>query len=328
MNFPGLPAISGMVKVGADEFLVIHDTKSPLEPRLGVIYVRKDGPKYQEVGISNWPTNEEPPNDLEGICRISETSSEYLIAESGYYPNGDHFGRVIKIRYPVGISRHAEYLGSFRPFAPPPNNAETPRPGQIEGIAVVIHETITVLLLALRGGKEKSNEKKENSDKKVIPGQLIWGTLTEIEVPNPTFKKIGSHALTYDPIADRGAADLYIKKSGRNTWGVYSVATSDPDDLGPFRSAVYLAGTLTINVPNVCFAAQNTEKIVHWDFEGLKVEAIAEPADIFRNTSGLSIATDDELYSGIWRPVAKGEEPVAPSPLLFVKNAEVGFALK
>jgi hypothetical protein len=46
MNFPGLPEISGMVKVGADEFLVIHDTKSPLEPRLGVICIEEDGPKY------------------------------------------------------------------------------------------------------------------------------------------------------------------------------------------------------------------------------------------------------------------------------------------
>jgi hypothetical protein len=190
----------------------------------------------------------------------------------------------------------------------------------------VVHETVTVLLLALRGGKEKSNEKKEKSDEKVVPGQLIWGMLTHIDSLSPTFKKIGSHALTYEPIADRGAADLYVKKSGLNTWDVYSVATSDPGDLGPFRSAVYLAGTLTINVPNVCFAAQNTEKIVHWDFEGLKVEAIAEPAEIFGDTSGLSIATDDEFYNGIWRPIARSRETRPPSPLLFVKNAKAGFA--
>jgi hypothetical protein len=81
MNFPGLPAISGMVKVASNEFLVIHDTKGPLEPRLGVICIQKDGPKYQEVEISNWPTNEDPPNDLEGICRISAMSSERILPE-------------------------------------------------------------------------------------------------------------------------------------------------------------------------------------------------------------------------------------------------------
>lgn len=46
MNFPGLPAISGMVKVAPNEFLVIHDSKGPLELRLGVICIEKDGPKY------------------------------------------------------------------------------------------------------------------------------------------------------------------------------------------------------------------------------------------------------------------------------------------
>jgi hypothetical protein len=60
----------------------------------------------------------------------------------------------------------------------------------------------------------------------------------------------------------------------------------------------------------------------------VKVEAIAESAGIFKITGGLSIATDDEFYNGIWRPISKGRETAAPSRLLFTKNAEVGFALK
>ena len=39
MNFPGLPGISGMVKVAANDFLVIHDTKGPLGARLGTITI-------------------------------------------------------------------------------------------------------------------------------------------------------------------------------------------------------------------------------------------------------------------------------------------------
>jgi hypothetical protein len=73
---------------------------------------------------------------------------------------------------------------------------------------------------------------------------------------------------------------------------------------------------------------QNTDKIIHWDFEGLKVEAIAGPAEIFKNYGGLSIATDDELYNGIWRPIARSRESRSPSPLLFFENAKAGFALK
>ena len=39
MNFPGLPRISGMVKVAANDFLVIHNTKDPLGARLGTITI-------------------------------------------------------------------------------------------------------------------------------------------------------------------------------------------------------------------------------------------------------------------------------------------------
>ena len=112
---------------------------------------------------------------------------------------------------------------------------------------------------------------------------------------------------------------------------MYSVATSDPKDfgdprdLGPFRSAVYLGGTLTVTPPDISFAPRKTEEIVHWDFDGLKVEAIAAPAEMFKDTGGLSIATDDELYNGIWRPISKSRETRSPSPLLFIKNAKVGF---
>jgi hypothetical protein len=309
----------------SNEFLVIHDTKGPLGARLGAISIQKEGPKYQELGICNWPTYEDLPNDLEGICSIPERPGEYLIVESGFYHG--HFGRIIKIRFPIGIPGNAEYLGSFRPFPASRKKTDTPRPEQIEGIAVVVHNGITVLLLALRGGKEKPNDK-------VVPGRLIWGTLTEIETPNPTFKKEGCHHLTYQPIGDRGAADLYVLQKRPNSWDVYSVATSDPGDfgdkkdLGPFRSAVYLAGTLKIDGRKISFAPPKTKKIVHWSFDGLKVEAIAAPAEEFNDAGGLSIATDDEFYNGIWRPISKSRQTRHPSPLLFIKNAKLGFALK
>ena len=333
MNFTGLPGISGMVRVGPNDFLVVHDTKGPLEPRLGAISVTKeDGPKYRAVEIRNWPINEKPPNDLEGICRISKTSSEFLIVEAGYYPKGGHFGRIIKLRYPVGIPGHAEYLGMFRPFSPPPNNTETPTAEQIEGIAIVLHEAITVLLIALRGGKERQNNKNQTSAEPAVPGQLIWGALTNLDSSTPSFEKLGSYPLTCAAIGDRGAADLYVTEDEDelNRWKVYSVATSDPKKFGPFRSAVYLAGRLIVDVCNVRFNPESSDKIVHWDFQGLKVEAIAAPAQIFEDTGGLSIATDDEVYNGIWRAIgrSKPQETVAPSRSLFSNEAKEGLALK
>jgi hypothetical protein len=56
------------------------------------------------------------------------------------------------------------------------------------------------------------------------------------------------------------------------------------------------------------------------------VEAIAAPAEIFKGTSGLSIATDDEFYNGIWRPMSNSTETRSPSQLLFIKYAKVGLA--
>jgi hypothetical protein len=73
---------------------------------------------------------------------------------------------------------------------------------------------------------------------------------------------------------------------------IYSVATSDPGDsgdkkdLGPFRSAVYLDGTLRIVCRDISFAPPKTKKIVHWSFDGLEVEAIAEPAKEFNGAAG------------------------------------------
>ena len=330
MNLPGLPSISGMVKVAANQFLVVHDGKRPNEPRLGVIDVEeKKGLGYREISIDKWPSNEKPPNDVEGICAIPGRNDEYLLAESGFYPGHGKFGRVIKIAYPRGKTLDAaEYMGSFRPLPAPPNNVDTPRPAQIEGIAVVVQHHFNVLLLALRGGKETPEEKK------IIAGQLIWGTLTGVDTSTPTFTKSGTAPLSYKPIADRGAADLYVMPYRTDKWKVYSVATSDPGDfgdqkdLGPFRSAVYLAGTLTIGPAKILFKPLKAKKIVHWDFEGLKVEAIAAPAEMFKESGGLSIATDDELYNGIWRPISKSTVARSPSPLLFTKNAKEGFYLK
>ena len=137
--------------------------------------------------------------------------------------------------------------------------------------------------------------------------------------------------MSYKPIADRGAADIYVISKTANSWDLYSVATSDPGDLGPFRSAVYSAGTITIDPPDVSFARQENQNIVHWDFEGLKVEAVAAPAELFKgksSVSGLSVATDDEVYNGIWRPIPPSPKMTSPSPMLFSKNVNAEFSFK
>ena len=319
MNMSLIPSVSGMVKVAANQFLVAHDGKRPNEPRLGVIDVEDKGLSYREIGIDKRPANEDLPNDVEGICAIPDRTGEYLLAESGFYPPQGEFGRIIKIGYTGGSALGAEYLGSFRPFPPPANKAETPDPEQIEGIASVAYDGTTALLLALRGSA--SNPKSGQ------PGQLIWGTLTDIDKTNPKFEENGRCRLSPDAIANRGAADLFVRPDrpdSTNTWEILSVATVDPykdknkGHLGPFLSAVYSAGILTINSGKIAFNRHSTCNVL-WHIEGLKVEALAAPADRIENTE-LSIATDDEFYQGIWRPLPPSTGAQRPSEMLFIEN--------
>jgi len=73
---------------------------------LGAINVQRKSPKYQELGIYNWPTYEELSNDLEGICSLSQRAREHMIVESGFYYGNS--GRIIKIRYTTGFPGTAE----------------------------------------------------------------------------------------------------------------------------------------------------------------------------------------------------------------------------
>jgi hypothetical protein len=313
MTLPLLLGISGMVKIGINQFLVVHDAKCPDEPRLGVIDVRVDGPSYREVGIDKWPSSESLPHDLEGICAIPERSGEYLVVESGFEPKCGHFGRVIKIGYGGGSASSAEYLGAFRPFPPPPNNSATPRHEQIEGIASVAHNGTTALLIALRGHK-------------TTPGKLVWGTLDGLDKPDQVFREVGRHPLSPRAIADRGAADLFARAVLVNAWEILSVASLDAGDLGPFRSSVYSAGIITISCGTIVFIPYSTCGVL-WDIEGLKVEALAASAELIPK-SGLSIATDDEFYKGIWRPILESTGPQPPSPMLFFDNVRALSGVK
>lgn len=51
----------------------------------------------------------------------------------------------------------------------------------------------------------------------------------------------------------------------------------------------------------------------------MKVEALAAPAESI-GKSELSIATDDEFYQGVWRPLPPSKGPQIPSNMLFVEN--------
>ena len=85
------------------------------------------------------------------------------------------------------------------------------------------------------------------------------------------------------------------------------VATQDLGDNGPFRSIVYLAGRIEPDASEPVQVLPETN--ASWVLDGLKVEALG-PSAVERSL--LSIATDDENYEGVWRPLF--DAPMVPSP--------------
>ena len=89
----------------------------------------------------------------------------------------------------------------------------------------------------------------------------------------------------------RTCADLFLDTQNR----VWSVCAHDPGDDGPFRTGVYLAGSLADG--RIRFTRPDA---LAYSLDGLKVEALG-PCGV--KDSPLCIATDDESYGGAWRPL-------------------------
>ena len=67
---PKPPGFSGMARLDASSFLVVHDVKSPsTEPRLSVLSVGFGRAPYVTPVVFDWGPID-PPNDLESICPI------------------------------------------------------------------------------------------------------------------------------------------------------------------------------------------------------------------------------------------------------------------
>ena len=104
------------------------------------------------------------------------------------------------------------------------------------------------------------------------------------------------------PFGDRDASDLYLEKKGENQWRIWTIAVDDHgEDFGPFRSVIYSPGLLAWE-DNQGLHFNRTEPNVGWIRDGLKVEALAEPAERVSG-SVFSIGTEEEALGGIWQPL-------------------------
>ena len=285
--------ISGLVKIKPNGYLFVRDWKAGKHSghRLAFLELGNTGLLVEDIDTYGL-NGEDEPNDLESICSIPDGQDEYLLVESGYTEG--KFGRIIRTRVTEekGIWR-AHLLGVFHPT--PLNTAwkdlSTPSADQVEGIGCVLDGSNRLwILLGKRGGKG-------------IPGYLIWGEVKDFKSPRPSFILTGEQSLNGNPLADRAIGEIYLEPLRSGEWRVWTVATVDEGNQGPFRSMIYSPGRLSVDQSEGTLFSLDRHSD-SWMVEGLKVEGLAAPPDLLPS-SVMAIGTDDEDYKGVWRPLPK-----------------------
>jgi hypothetical protein len=293
------PGYSGMARIAENTFLTVNDRKTPRDAgeRLGVLTIEPTGARFQPVMVADWGSPQGPPSDLEAAAAIPGRPGECLLAESGRFMG--RFGRIFHVRLEkVGEGWRAHPLGVF---APEPR-ALTPegsvyQANEVEGIACFQAGDRLILVLGERGGQARDGR---------AVARLVWG---ELDLAAYRFTRMGDRELVgRSVLGDRDLSDLLVREEG-GRWVVWSVATVDAGDNGPFRSLVFRAGEFRLDrrrgrVDYV--RGRHRERALEAD--GVKIEALAEPAQIVAG-SLFSIGTDDENYGGVWRPLGLNSPP-------------------
>lgn len=278
----GPAEFSGMARFGPHRLLVVSDAKADSsEARLGILSLAGKTPRMLPVEVEDWGDGR--ASDLEACCPVPGTDDEFLLAESGWWKG--HGGRLFRMKLTHHPDRGwtGQVLSVCRPL-PMPAGGSTPSALQIEGIGAIRDpQGRLFVVLGLRGGPEG-------------PGSLVWGHLDQ-----EAFTLAGQRDFsTHSEISDsRSCADLQLLEEG-GSFRVLTVAATDPDDRGPFRSAVLEVGRFTPRANGFDF--QKTANRVLWRLEGLKVEALAPTPEVLEG-SQFCVGTDDEFYGGIFRPL-------------------------
>lgn len=284
-----------MAWIGGDEYLVVHDTKTHRDdPRLGVLTVGgEEGVRYRALAVDDWGDADGRSSDLESVCALPGRDDEFLAAESGTW-EGD-FGRIFHLRLDGDAAQvlHAERLPQLAD-----NDPET-QGDNFEGIACAARADGSVLvILGERGGT------RQNAN-----GSLRW---TVYEPQEHEFEW-SSRSLAGVGIAAPGAwisletkrdiADLYLDPEGI----LWSVASEDAGDDGPFRSGIWAVGRVDPEADNPVEIFDDPP--IGWWLDGLKVEALAAPPAHLPFAEA-AIGTEDENLGGVWRPLYPTAEVV------------------
>ena len=271
--------ISGMASIGTREFVAIHDHKDH-EPfsRISLLKVMPSGYITLYALPIDWKGITPLTNDLEAICPLDKNSGEFLIAESKY--RAGKFGRIfhLQIKKQVKI-----WQATIKKVYHLPNDTIN-----IEGI--VCHKDADGTLRLVLGERSNSTLYPVGTLREAIiksgSDQVVVISNIPIERSNVSIKGSGH-------IRDISA--LHIDET--NT--LWAVRTTDNGDAGPFSSLIYPVAKWQGTNRRIEKLSPNYKKDISI-IEGIKIEALAEPVV---PGSRFSIASDDENYGAIWRPI-------------------------
>lgn len=277
-----MPGISGMALMDDGRYLIVIDTKSFSDaPRFGAVdAVTKGGGRFERLPVDGWDRVGGLSNDLEAICALPGRHDEFLAAESSY--RDADYGRVFHLRVRDG---RIELLSAM----PLPTERSNGKDGMgYEGLACQrIDAERYLLVLGERGGSATRPRGSLRLGEFDADSTRIRWRDEEIELRAPgSWLLVPSH---------RDIADLHVDAKG----ALWSVAASDPDDYGPFRSLVWQVGQLDGNDTAEPLKLAPVQE-ARWIIDGFKVEAISAP-DPRIPGSVLSIGSEDEKLGGVWR---------------------------
>lgn len=260
--------ISGLALVEVDSartmLLAIHDNKREHEKRLSLVE-RQHGERlgWTDVEwISALPApDNKPPIDLEAISRIPGTKEEFIAVSSA--------GRLYRFRF-QRENREATLLQAAD--LPP-----AARPPEIESFDLQMLGGTLFAIWAGRGSAEKT------------PSALHWGEFSReaLTIANPGKAEVRA---IWPTIHARHLSDLRATPEG----AIFGVATCDPGDDGPFASALYLLGHLSVGEQGRTFvAAGNSTRM--YVTQRHKIEALEL---IPGENGGVVFGADDENAGG------------------------------
>tara|TARA_B110000014_G_scaffold66888_1_gene45721 strand:- start:217 stop:1110 length:894 start_codon:yes stop_codon:yes gene_type:complete len=244
-------AISGISPTSdTNKYLVVHDNKKKGQLRVGLINLAADS-LYEGL---KWP-GETLPIDLEALSNIPGLQNEYIAMGS--------WGFCYWIKLDLQ-SNTLDIIKEFRiPDSGPPLN--------LESFLIIRKNNNTYATWAHRGSDNEESI-------------LFWGSISlfddniNISVEDSVFIN-----LPWPIKSKRHMSDMDIDDNN----AIWTSATSDPGDDGPYQSAIYKIGNFEISKEKLYFNISDTfpKKFV---FNNNKVEALTI------NGNKIIFATDDE----------------------------------